>query len=159
MLDWRIAKRFEETANEWMHSFGKLSSMIMQKKRSSQVQQLSRQQVTLLSGAQLMKLFSEKEFAPLQLKTTENSYSKNSSNSIVIKNVLKGTKTRFSTGKKNYEKFPKNAKLAEILLCFPGTAVPSERVWSDAGNIVTSARQTPSTLNFGMLLFLRENLK
>ena len=50
--------------------FGKLSSMIMQKKWSSQVQQLSRQQVTLLSGAQLMKLLSEKELAPLQLKTT-----------------------------------------------------------------------------------------
>ena len=54
--------------------------------------------------------------------------------------------------------FPKLAEAARIVLAIPATAAPSERVWSDAGNIVTDARQNVSPTNFRKL-FLRQNLK
>ena len=49
--------------------------------------------------------------------------------------------------------FPKLAEAARIVLANPATAAPSERVWSDAGNIVTNARQNLSPTNFRLLLF------
>ena len=54
--------------------------------------------------------------------------------------------------------FPKLFEATRIVLTIPATAAPSERVWSDAGNIVTDARQNLSPTNFRMLLFLK-NLK
>ena len=54
--------------------------------------------------------------------------------------------------------FPKQAEAARIVLAIPATVAPSEKVWSDAGNIDTDARQNLSPMNFRML-FLKENLK
>ena len=59
---------------------------------------------------------------------------------------------------KNQVQFPALANLALEYLSIPGTAVPSERVWSDGGNIISSGRQSISTANFRMLIFLKENL-
>jgi hypothetical protein len=53
--------------------------------------------------------------------------------------------------------YPLIKRLARLILCIPSTAVPSERVWSDAGNIVTGARQRLTPANMRMLLYLREN--
>ena len=54
--------------------------------------------------------------------------------------------------------FSKQAEAARIVLAIPAKVLPSEKVWSDAGNIVTDARQKVSPINFQMLLFLKENL-
>ena len=55
--------------------------------------------------------------------------------------------------------FPKQAEAVRIVLAIPATVAPSEKIWSDAGNIVTDVRQNLSPMNFRMLLFLTENLK
>ena len=49
------------------------------------------------------------------------------------------------------------ANLALEFSFIPGTAVPSARVWSDGGNIISSGRQSISPANFRMLIFLQEN--
>ena len=59
---------------------------------------------------------------------------------------------------KNQVQFSGLANLALEYLTIPGTAVPSEREWSDGGNIISSGRQSISTADFRMLIFLKENL-
>ena len=51
-------------------------------------------------------------------------------------------------------KIPEYFSGSQNTLAIPGTAVPSERVWSDAGNTVKSARQRLLPSNTRMLLFL-----
>ncbi|XP_046559440.1 E3 SUMO-protein ligase ZBED1-like [Haliotis rubra] len=59
----------------------------------------------------------------------------------------------------NEETFPLLSKLARCILCVPGTSVPSERVFSTAGDIVTAQRATLRPENVNMLIFLKKNLK
>ena len=58
----------------------------------------------------------------------------------------------------NSFRYPLLSHLAKKYLSIPATSVPSERVFSTAGNIVTKKRACldPSTVN--MLVFLAENL-
>ena len=58
----------------------------------------------------------------------------------------------------NQVQFPALANLALQYLSIPGAAVPSERVWSDGGNIISSGRQSISPANFRMLIFLKEKI-
>ena len=71
---------------------------------------------------------------------------------------LERTKNPLEMWKTEKNKWPNLAKAAQIVLAIPATGAPSERVWSDAGNIVTYARQRLLPMNLRMLLFLRENL-
>jgi hypothetical protein len=61
--------------------------------------------------------------------------------------------------KVNNYRFPNLAVLAKAYLGVPGTSVPSERVFSTAGDIVNAQRAGLSSKNVDMLVFLKKNLK
>lgn len=60
--------------------------------------------------------------------------------------------------KSGKQKFPNVHKLAMKMLIIPGTSVPSERVFSTAGNIINKKRALLSDQFAGDLIFLRENV-
>lgn len=55
--------------------------------------------------------------------------------------------------------YPKLTKLARMYLSIPATSVPSERVFSVAGNLVTSRRESLLPANVECLTFLHDNLR
>lgn len=55
--------------------------------------------------------------------------------------------------------YPNLAVLAKRYLAIPATSVPSERVFSTAGDIVTATRSALSTDSVDKLVFLKKNLK
>ena len=55
--------------------------------------------------------------------------------------------------------YPHLARLAKRYLCVPASSVPSERIWSLAGNIVTKKRAALLPENIDMLVFLNHNSK
>ncbi|XP_077094330.1 E3 SUMO-protein ligase ZBED1-like [Siphateles boraxobius] len=55
--------------------------------------------------------------------------------------------------------FPNLAKLAKCYLAVPATSVPSERVFSKAGDIVIATRSTLTSESVDILVFLKKNLK
>lgn len=61
--------------------------------------------------------------------------------------------------KGNEAKYPLTAKLARRYLAIPATSVPSERVFSTAGDIVTASRSALTADNVDKLIFLAENMK
>lgn len=61
--------------------------------------------------------------------------------------------------KSNSFRFPHMAQLAKCLLAILGTSVPSERVFSTAGDVVTSSRSCLRPENVNMLIFLKKNLQ
>ncbi|KAL6484220.1 hypothetical protein MHYP_G00062650 [Metynnis hypsauchen] len=66
-------------------------------------------------------------------------------------NVLEWWKTHQS-------EFPVLADLAKEYLCIPSTSVPSERVFSTAGDLVRSERSALSPEHVDQLIFLKKNL-
>ncbi|XP_060558884.1 E3 SUMO-protein ligase ZBED1-like [Ruditapes philippinarum] len=54
--------------------------------------------------------------------------------------------------------FPHLAALAQKRLCVPATSVPSERVFSTAGDILSAQRAALSAENVDMLIFLKKNM-
>ncbi|XP_038129338.1 E3 SUMO-protein ligase ZBED1-like [Cyprinodon tularosa] len=60
--------------------------------------------------------------------------------------------------KAHQAEFPLLADLAQTYLCIPGTSVPSERVFSTAGDIVRSERSVLSSEHVDQLIFLKKNL-
>ena len=65
----------------------------------------------------------------------------------------------FKWWKEEESKFPRLAKLAQRHFCVPGTSVPSERVFSTAGDIVCANRSRLESENVDRLVFLTKNLK
>ena len=59
---------------------------------------------------------------------------------------------------RNEERFPKVAAVARRYLCAPSTSVPSERVFSATGNIVTKKQCSLLPENANCLVFLNKNL-
>lgn len=59
--------------------------------------------------------------------------------------------------KENTIFFPLLSSLVTRYLCIPGTSVPSERVFSTAGDIVTAQRSTLKGKHVDMLIFLKKN--
>ncbi|XP_040889402.1 zinc finger BED domain-containing protein 4-like [Toxotes jaculatrix] len=61
--------------------------------------------------------------------------------------------------KENSKFYPLLSPLAKAYLTTPATSVPSERVFSTAGDVVTSQRSQLRPENVDMLIFLKRNLK
>lgn len=57
----------------------------------------------------------------------------------------------------NSAKYPYLSLLAKKYLCIPATSVPSERVFSTAGDIVTAQRSQLKPEHVDMLIFLKKN--
>ena len=57
----------------------------------------------------------------------------------------------------NQHTYPHLASYARCLLAIPATSVQSERVFSSAGNIITSQRACLSPDNANMLIFMKHN--
>nr|XP_054594517.1 E3 SUMO-protein ligase ZBED1-like [Nothobranchius furzeri] len=64
----------------------------------------------------------------------------------------------FRWWKTNEHRFPHVAKVAKRLLCVPGTSVPSERIFSTAGDIVSANRSRLAPDSVDRLIFLHKNL-
>lgn len=60
--------------------------------------------------------------------------------------------------KENEFRFPLLARMAKIYLAIPATSVPSERVFSTAGDILTSQRASLKPEHVDKLLFLKKNM-
>ena len=60
--------------------------------------------------------------------------------------------------KENCSRYKYLAQLARKYLCIPATSVPSERLFSTAGNIVSAKRSCLDADNVAMLCFLHDNL-
>ena len=61
--------------------------------------------------------------------------------------------------KVEHSRYPRLAKLARKYLCICATSVPSERVFSCAGQIVSDERSSLKPDKVDMLVFLARNLK
>jgi hypothetical protein len=55
-------------------------------------------------------------------------------------------------------RYPLTAGLAKILLAIPATSVPSERLFSTAGNLINAKRGCLSSDNVDTILFLNKNM-
>ena len=56
------------------------------------------------------------------------------------------------------KKYPNLSKLARKYLCITATSIPSERLFSKAGELVSHKRSCLKPSNVNMLLFLNQNL-
>jgi hypothetical protein len=72
--------------------------------------------------------------------------------------AVKGNADPLEWWKRNAGCYKKLAPVAKFFLCIPGTSVPSERVFSDTGNIVTKKRASLDSDTVNQLVFLRSVL-
>ena len=61
--------------------------------------------------------------------------------------------------KNNASRFPRLHKVASKYLGVPGSSVPSERLFSKAGQLVSERRNRLKAENIDMILFLNHNIK
>lgn len=65
----------------------------------------------------------------------------------------------FEWWKNNQNKYPVLSQLARKYLTIPATSVPSERIFSSAGDLIRAKRSCLSSKNVNMLVFIYNNLK
>ncbi|XP_062292961.1 E3 SUMO-protein ligase ZBED1-like [Scomber scombrus] len=72
--------------------------------------------------------------------------------------VADGETNALEWWRRNENRFPFMAKMAQKYLCIPATSTPSERIFSKAGNVVTRYRSLLKPDKVNMLVFLSNNL-
>ena len=70
---------------------------------------------------------------------------------------INATENPLTWWRQNSERYPSLAILAKKYLCIPATSVPSERVFSTAGDIVTAQRSQLKSEHVDRLIFLKKN--
>lgn len=70
---------------------------------------------------------------------------------------INATENPLTWWRQNNERYPSLAILAKKYLCIPATSVPSERVFSTAGDIVTAQRSQLKSEHVDRLIFLKKN--
>ena len=70
---------------------------------------------------------------------------------------IKFTQNPFEWWMNKKSKYPILARLARIYLAVPATSTPSERLFSDAGNLLTSKRSRINAELFKRMMFLKRN--
>lgn len=90
---------------------------------------------------------------PNEQSTTSNEVDMYVSESVIPKNMCP-----LQWWKNNENKYPRLTKYAKRYLCVPATSVPSERSFSNAGNIVNAKRACLKSDNVKKLCFLSVNL-
>lgn len=70
---------------------------------------------------------------------------------------INATENPLTWWRQNNERYPSLAFLAKKYLCIPATSVPSERVFSTAGDIVTAQRSQLKSEHVDRLIFLKKN--
>lgn len=61
--------------------------------------------------------------------------------------------------KEREAKYPLLSRLAKCMLCIPATSVPSERVFSTAGDIITQQRASLKAKHVDRIIFLKKNMQ
>ena len=75
------------------------------------------------------------------------------------KDALPLTENPMNWWRSNEKELPMLSQLAKQYLCIPGTSVPSERVFSTAGDILNAKRSVLRSDHVDQLIFLKKNLK
>lgn len=75
------------------------------------------------------------------------------------KDALSLTENAMNWWRSNEKELPLLSTLAKRYLCIPGTSVPSERVFSTAGDILNAQRSVLRSDHVDQLIFLKKNLK
>jgi len=84
---------------------------------------------------------------------------KNELDKYVKENTINKNACLLAWWKENSSRYPNISKLAKKYLCIPSTTTPSERAFSNAGNIITAKRNCLSGETAKWLIFLSHNTK
>jgi len=108
--------------------------------------------------AMIVKSFSSKIFGPSQSYLSNNDEINCYLDNIRIPPALPDMNP-FKWWYDNKKKFPILFNIARKFLGIPATSVPSERLFSDAGNQITSERNRLKAETVSELLFLKRNME
>ena len=77
----------------------------------------------------------------------------------LLETPLKSSENCLEWRSKHNRTYPNLAKLVKQYLCVPATSVPTEQVFSVAGEVVNAKRASLKPENVDLLIFLNKNYK
>ena len=118
-----------------------------------------------LSGSSEDQPSSSSLWAAFDKQVTESSSRRTTTSDAMIElrryfeeSNIERKKNPLNWWKENEIRFPKLQALAKKYLCIPGSSVPSERLFSKAGQLVSERRSRLKPKHIDMMLFLNQNL-